>query len=70
MRGLHRSRDGLVFGVCSGVAKYLDVKVLWIRAGVIAAAVFAGFWPAAAGYVLAAVLISAEPAQERTRCWW
>jgi len=63
-RRLHRSRNGLIFGVCRGVAEYLDFSVFWIRAIVIGVFICTGFWPILGIYILAALLMKAEPALE------
>ena len=59
--GPYRSRHGVVFGVCRGLAEYFDFSLVWIRMCFVGAAVFTGFWPALAGYVLAAILMKPEP---------
>lgn len=60
-QGLYRSRDGVVFGVCAGIANYLDFSVGWTRVLAVVAFIFSGMWPVAALYVLAAMLIKPEP---------
>ncbi len=59
--GLYRSRDGVIFGVCAGIANYLDFSVGWTRVLAVVAFFFSGMWPVAALYVLAALLIKPEP---------
>ena len=29
--GLYRSRDGMIAGVCAGLAEYFDLSVFWTR---------------------------------------
>jgi len=60
-RGLHRSRNGIIFGVCRGVADYFDFSVFWVRAMAVAFFIFTGFWPAVGLYILAALLMKSEP---------
>jgi len=60
-RGLYRARDGKIFGVCKGIANYLDVSVGWTRVLVVVTALFTSVWPAILVYVLAALLIKPEP---------
>jgi len=60
-RGLYRSRRSLLFGVCRGVAEYLDISVFWTRVVVFVACVLTGFWPVGAAYLLAALLLKREP---------
>ena len=59
--GLYRSRRGLILGVCRGIADYFDFSVFWARAVAIALLVFSGFWPIAALYFIAALLMKPEP---------
>jgi len=61
LSGLYRSRNGMVFGVCRGIAEYLDFSVFWTRVIGIALLVFSGIWPGIALYVIAALLIKPEP---------
>ena len=61
-RGLYRSRNGILLGVCRGVAEYFDFSVFWIRALVVILFIFTGFWPVVGLYILAALLMKSEPA--------
>ena len=61
--GLYRSRDGLLFGVCRGLATYFDLSVFWIRALAVALLVLTGLWPMAGIYLVAALIMKPEPAQ-------
>lgn len=60
-RGLYRSRNGLVFGVCRGAADYFGVSVFWTRVIVVAAFLLTGFWPVGVAYIAAALIMQAEP---------
>ena len=60
-RGLYRSRDGIILGVCRGVADYFDFSAFWIRAILIAVFIFSGFWPIIGIYILAALLMKSAP---------
>ena len=60
-RGLYRARDGKIFGVCKGIANYLDISVCWTRVFVVVIALFTSVWPAILVYALAAILIKPEP---------
>jgi len=60
-RQLYRSRSGLVFGVCRGVADYLDVSVFWLRIITLVGFLFTGLWPVGILYVLGALLMKPEP---------
>jgi phage shock protein C len=61
--GLYRSRDGLLLGVCRGLAEHLDVSVTGLRVVVVVLVLVTGFWPVAGLYVLAGVLLRPEPAR-------
>ncbi len=60
-RGLYRSRQGIFFGVCRGIADHLNFSVFWTRTLVVIAFIFTGFWPVGALYLLAALLMKREP---------
>jgi phage shock protein C len=59
--GLYRSRNGVVLGVCRGIAEYFDFSVFWTRAIVLIVLLFSGFWPIMALYFIAALLMKPEP---------
>jgi phage shock protein C len=59
--GLYRSRNGLVLGVCRGIAEYFDFSVFWTRAIVLILLFFSGLWPIMALYFIAALLMKPEP---------
>lgn len=58
---LYRARDGLILGVCQGVARYRDLPVAAVRIAVILLTIFTGFWPGVALYFLAGFLMEPEP---------
>jgi phage shock protein C len=58
---LYRSRNGVVLGVCRGIAEYFDFSVFWTRAIVLIVLFFSGFWPIMALYFIAALLMKPEP---------
>ncbi len=60
-KGLYRSRDGAILGVCRGVAAYFDFSVFWVRAITVLIFFFSGFWPLTGIYILAALLMKPEP---------
>ena len=55
--GLYRSRDGVLFGVCRGLAEYFDISVFWTRVLVVIGFIASGFFPVGVGYILAALLM-------------
>jgi len=58
---LYRSRDGMIFGVCKGVAEHLGFSVFWTRVIAVAALLFTGLWPVTGLYILGALLMKPEP---------
>ena len=60
-QGLYRSRNGVILGVCRGLADYFDFSVFWIRAIAVILFIFTGFWPVVGIYLLAALLMIPKP---------
>jgi phage shock protein C len=58
---LYRARDGLLFGVCLGLARWRGFQVFTVRLAVILITLFTGLWPGVAVYALAAFLLRPEP---------
>ena len=59
--GLYRSRDGILFGVCRGIAEYFDISVFWTRVLTTIGLIMTGFFPIGVVYILAALLMKPEP---------
>ena len=60
-RGIYRSRHGVIFGVCRGVAEYLDFSVFWLRVITLAMMFFSAMLPVVVIYFIAALLMKPEP---------
>lgn len=58
---LYRSRNGVLLGVCKGLADYFDFAVYWVRAILVICLIFSGFWPVIGLYFLAALIMKPEP---------
>ncbi len=58
---LYRSRSGMIFGVCQGIADYLNLKVLWVRIIAVTILICTGIWPIVVIYLVAALLMKPEP---------
>jgi phage shock protein C len=58
---LYRSRQGVLFGVCRGIADYFDFNVVWIRLLAVVCLFFSGLWPMAGIYLVAALMMRPEP---------
>ena len=61
IRGMYRSRNGVILGVCRGIAEYFDFSVFWVRTLVLICLFFSGMWPVAGIYILAALLMKPRP---------
>lgn len=59
--GLYRSRNGIILGVCRGIAEYFDFSVFWARVITLVLLFFTGFWPILVLYFVAALLMKPEP---------
>ena len=58
---LYRSRDGMLFGVCRGIAEWKDLPVGWVRFFTILAFMSTGFFPVGLLYLLAGLFLPIEP---------
>ena len=59
---MYRSRDGVILGVCRGIAEYFDFSVFWVRGITVLFFLISGFWPLAVIYFIAALLMKPAPA--------
>lgn len=60
-RGFYRSRDGVILGVCRGLADFFDLKVFWIRVIFLFLFIISGVWPMLVIYFVASLLMKPEP---------
>ncbi len=58
---LYRARDGVIFGVCKGIARHLDFPVFWMRVITAIAFVLTGIWPILIAYIVGALVMKPEP---------
>jgi phage shock protein C len=58
---LYRSRNGVILGVCRGIAEYFDFSLFWTRAITIVLLIVSGFWPVIVIYFVAALVMKPEP---------
>ena len=58
---VYRSRSGMMFGICKGLANHLDIDVFWVRFAVVCIACSTAFWPAFGIYIVAALVMKIEP---------
>jgi phage shock protein C len=64
---LYRDREnGLILGVCAGLAEHFDMRAIGVRVIAVALLVFL-FWPAVLAYVTAGVLLRDRPLPYRGR---
>lgn len=59
--GLYRSRDGLVFGVCKGIADSRGFSVTITRILALAILIFSAIVPFVIGYIILAIVLKPEP---------
>ncbi len=59
--GIYRSRNGLVFGVCKGIADSRGFSVGLTRILAIAILIFSAIVPFVIGYILLAIFLKPEP---------
>lgn len=62
-QGIYRSRDGVLLGVCRGIADHFDLSPFWIRFGVVIIFFLTGLWPVVGLYIAAALLMKPEPVE-------
>ena len=58
---IYRSRNGVVCGVCRGIAGYFDLSVFWIRTILVLLLLLTGLWPVAGIYLAAALIMKPGP---------
>ena len=58
--GPYRSRKGIIFGVCRGLAEYYNFSLFWTRFIVVMSLIFSGGW-VGVGYIVVALLLKLEP---------
>ena len=59
--GMYRSRNGIILGVCRGIAEYFDFSIFWTRAVALILLFFTGLWPIVLLYFIAALIMKPEP---------
>ena len=60
-RGIYRSRNGMIFGVCRGISDHFDFSAFWIRAAAVFFLTISFRW-AIVVYFIAALFMKLEPA--------
>ncbi len=59
--GIYRSRKGVIFGVCRGLAEHFDFSVVWARAIAVMFLFISGLWPAVGIYLIATLIMKPAP---------
>lgn len=59
--GIYRSREGILLGVCKGLADHFGLSVFWTRTILVVMFICSGFWPVIGLYLVAALLMKPEP---------
>ncbi len=62
-RKLYRSRNGMIFGVCRGIADTFDLSLFWVRLGFIIAFAITLFFPTGLIYLILALVLKREPTE-------
>ena len=57
----YRSRKGVIFGICRGIADHFDLNVVWIRLGLIVTFCLSGFFPIVLIYAILGLVFKLEP---------
>lgn len=60
-RGLYRSNNGMILGVCAGIAEYFDLSVFWTRVIAVGLLLCTGFFPVGLLYILGGFLMKKDP---------
>ncbi len=60
-KGLYRSRNGMILGVCKGLAEYFNFSLGWTRTLVVVSTLFTGFWPMVGLYIIGALVMKPNP---------
>jgi phage shock protein C len=58
---MYRSREGMVMGVCRGIAEYFDFNLFWVRVVTLILFFISGIWPMVILYFIAALVMKPEP---------
>ena len=59
--GIYRSRDGVILGVCRGIAEYFNLPVFWVRIISLILLFFTFFWPTLLLYIMLGLIMKPEP---------
>ena len=59
--GIYRSRDGILLGVCRGIAEHFDFSIFWVRMAIVVTFLLSGFWPVIGIYLVAAFFMKPKP---------
>ncbi len=59
--GIYRSRQGILMGVCRGLAQHFNFSVFWTRMIALIFFLITGFWPAGVLYIIAGLMLKLEP---------
>ncbi len=66
---LYRSRDGILAGVCGGIADWLDMPVGIVRVITLCLFIFSAVIPVGTIYILMAIFVQKEPRYREYRGW-
>ncbi len=64
-RKLYRSKNGLIMGVCQGIADWIGINAGYVRLLIVILTVFTGFFPFGLLYIIAAFFLPSETAEKK-----
>jgi phage shock protein C len=69
---LYRSRNGMLFGVCQGIADWKGINAGYVRLALVVLTIFTGFFPFGLLYLVAAFFLPLAPAyrEKESRSWY
>jgi len=58
-------KDGILFGIGSGIGKYFSVDPVFIRLAIVVLVLLTGVWPGIVLYIILFFIIPVEPSQQK-----
>jgi len=62
--GLYRANDGVVLGVCQGIANWRNIDVFWVRLAAIIVIFLSSIWLGVLAYIVVGLIMPKAPAME------
>jgi phage shock protein PspC (stress-responsive transcriptional regulator) len=58
-------KDGILFGIGSGIGKYFNVDPVFVRLAIVVLVLLTGVWPGLVLYIILFFIMPVEPSQQR-----